>query len=143
MYGFTGFLPIVFLLTFLFPRRSDTEHISLCELNTMCGVHNFDLNGIKNKNLVIDDSTEYNEDGDVIMFRGCGEDINNNLNSILASHRGWFDIFYKIEKGRYIKWGRGKRTGNYSARIRDGKIKYIFPIKFTNDLYTPKLFLLR
>jgi hypothetical protein len=145
MFGFSGFLPIVFVLTFLFPRRKDHEVLSLCELNELCGVHNFDLNGIKNKNLVIDDSTEFGTLNDVILFRGCGSDINNSLNSILASHRGWFEIFRKIEKGQYVKWGRGKRTGNYEAYYDavNKRIKYVFPVKYTTDLYTPRIFLLR
>jgi hypothetical protein len=141
MFAFVSIFPVIVGFAFLIRRRREQDILSLCELNEVCGVHSFDLNGIKNKNLVIDESTEFGTSGEVILFRGCGENINNNLNSILAGYRGWFDIYYKIEKGQYIKWGRGKRVNNYEARIRDGKIKYIFPIKYTNDLYTPKIFL--
>jgi hypothetical protein len=139
MYGFSGLLPFVFILSILFPKQ---KVLSLNELNELCGVHNFDLNGIKNTNLVIDDSTSIEED--VILFRGCGPNINNKLNSILASHRGWFDIYRKVEKGRYMKWGRGKRTGNYEAHYDsvNQRIKYTFPVKYTTDLYIPRIFLL-
>ena len=140
MYAISILLPVVFFGTFFF-RKKNPDVLSLAELNEECGVHSFDLNGIKNTNIVIDATTETKDD--LIMFRGCGSDINNRLNSVLASHRGWFNVYLKIDKGRYLKWARGYRVGNYEAKYDNGRIKYVFPMKITYDLYTPTLFLRR
>jgi hypothetical protein len=140
MYAISIILPLVFVGSLIFKNKKP-EILSLVELNEECGVHNFDLNGIKNTNIVMDGTTE-SKDG-LIMFRGCGSDINNRLNSVLASHRGWFNVYLKVDKGRYLKWARGYRVGNYEARYDNGRIKYVFPMKITYDLYTPTLFLRR
>jgi hypothetical protein len=142
MYAISGFAPLVFILSFLVNRWKRNERLlTLHDLNIECGVHNFDLNGVKNTNLVIDQTTFF-KDENTILFRGCGPNINSRLNNILASHRGWFDVYFKIEKGKYIKYARGKRVGNYEAVIReDGRISYRFPVKITTDLRTPKFFL--
>jgi hypothetical protein len=138
MYGFSGFLPFVYILSLLFGER---KNLSLCELNKKCGVHSFDLNGIKNGSIVIDDTTEVSQgDPDVILFRGCGPRIDGKLNSSLATRTGWFNVYRKIEPGVYVYHGKGKRCGNYWARIRDYRIVYVFPIRITTDRYTPMLF---
>jgi hypothetical protein len=142
MFSITGFAPFVFVISYLFTRiRGEAEKVlSLHDLNVRCGVHNFDLNGIKNKSIVIDNTTHIKDDN-TIIFRGCGPNINSRLNNTLANYKGWFDVYYKLEKGKYIRCARGKRVGNYEAVCKDGKLVYMFPIKFTDDLLTPKLFL--
>jgi len=144
MFSITGFAPLVLVFSFIvnrLRRNAEPRILSLHDLNIECGVHNFDLNGVKNTNIVIDATTEF-KDENTILFRGCGPNINSRLNNILASHRGWFNVYYKIEKGKYIKFARGKRVGNYSAIVKDDyKLSYYFPIKFTTDLKTYSFFL--
>jgi hypothetical protein len=149
MFGFTGLAPFVFVLSLVFGKRlrREPKKLTLHELNKECGVHNFDLNGVKvsrdtNKMaIVIDDTTETDEDSALINFRGCGPFIHSRLNSSLANYPGNFPVYRKIEKGRYVRHGTGRRSGNYWARIRDGKIYYLFPIEISIiDPYTPILF---
>lgn len=148
MFGFTGFTPIVFVLSVLFGRRlrREPKKLTLHELNNECGVHNFDLNGVKvskkgNKMAIVIDETTEREESELIYFRGCGPYIHSRLNSSLANYSGSFPVYRKVDKGRYVRYGTGRRAGNYWARIREGKIVYLFPIEISIiDPYTPILF---
>jgi hypothetical protein len=138
-YGFAGLAFTIFTLWRLIkgaPKRYVFPFFTLSEMNEFCGVHNFDLQGIKKGTksaIVINDNTAIVDNA--IFFRGVGgtarnQSIFSKLNSHISNSSENFLVFYRTQKNCYHLVGNAARVGNYWAEIIDDKIVYVFPMIF-------------
>jgi hypothetical protein len=148
-FGFAGLAFGVFTVWRLVkgqPKPHKFPCFTLYEMNDYVGVHNFDLQGIKKgmkSAIVINDNTECDEDS--IIFNGTGgsmgnQNIDNHLNSHLATSQAPFLVFYRVEKNVYYLVGEAVRFGNYRAKIEDSRIVYAFPMIFLGGRLKRKIY---